>query len=178
MIHYLQACKYFLGLHVLFPAGQTVDAAYGAPLPIASVALSLDEVQYRCAGYIQAEIERYGDILDDRTDEADAEAKDSNEYSSNEEREDDASTEKRRKVPNLLLISTSVGTVTYSYYGFQCPRTLGQVFLRVCFLTGLCAGNIFPFMDWFNKHEYRDRTVFGTVSSYSLLACTSRLSHR
>ncbi|RDB23493.1 Cohesin subunit psc3 [Hypsizygus marmoreus] len=91
------AFKNLLDLHVLFTAGQTVDAD-GAPLPIASVALSLDdEVQYRCAGYIQAEIERYADTLDNGTDEADAEAKDSDEDSSNEEREDDASAEKRRK---------------------------------------------------------------------------------
>jgi cohesin complex subunit SA-1/2 len=34
-------------------------------LPMASVSLCLDdEVQYRCAGYIQAEIERYAEALD------------------------------------------------------------------------------------------------------------------
>ncbi|KAG6901242.1 hypothetical protein DXG01_001264, partial [Tephrocybe rancida] len=32
---------------------------------MASISLTLDdEVQYRCAGYIQAEIERYADTLD------------------------------------------------------------------------------------------------------------------
>jgi len=37
-------------------------------LPTASLALALDdEVQYRCAGYIQAEIERYADALEDET---------------------------------------------------------------------------------------------------------------
>lgn len=50
------------------------------------------------------------------------------------------------------LISASVGTVVY--YGFQCHPAFGQPFLALCFLTGL-AGNIFPFMDWFNKNEYR-----------------------
>lgn len=39
-------------------------AADGAPFPIASLALSLDdEIQYRCAGFIQAEIERYAEGL-------------------------------------------------------------------------------------------------------------------
>ena len=50
------------------------------------------------------------------------------------------------------LISASVGTVVY--YGFQCHPNLGRVFLSLCFATGL-AGNIFPFMDWFNQREYR-----------------------
>ncbi|RDB16685.1 Uncharacterized protein C30D11.11 [Hypsizygus marmoreus] len=66
------------------------------------------------------------------------------------------------------LISASVGTVVH--YGFQCHRTLGQVFLGVCFLTGL-AGNIFPFMDWFNKHEYRFyRIAFFLSLAFSALA--------
>lgn len=42
----------------------------GTPLPIAELALQLDdETQYRCAGYIQAEIERYAEFLDDEDDE-------------------------------------------------------------------------------------------------------------
>jgi cohesin complex subunit SA-1/2 len=48
-----------LNLHVLFCSTQPT-AADGSPLPTASFALKLDdEVQYRCAGYVQAEIERY-----------------------------------------------------------------------------------------------------------------------
>ena len=44
----------------------------GTPLPISSLALTLDdEVQYRCAGYIQAEIERYAEFLDDEDDDDD-----------------------------------------------------------------------------------------------------------
>lgn len=50
------------------------------------------------------------------------------------------------------LISASVGTVVH--YGFQCHPSIGHIFLGVCFLTGL-AGNIFPFMDWFNKRKYK-----------------------
>ncbi|KAF9050031.1 hemolysin-III related-domain-containing protein [Panaeolus papilionaceus] len=50
------------------------------------------------------------------------------------------------------LISASVGTVVH--YGFRCHPDIGHWFLGLCFATGL-AGNIFPFMDWFNQHEYR-----------------------
>ncbi|KAF5386189.1 hypothetical protein D9615_002593 [Tricholomella constricta] len=66
------------------------------------------------------------------------------------------------------LISASVGTVVH--YGFQCHPILGQVFLGVCFLTGL-AGNVFPFMEWFNKHEYRFyRIAFFLCLAFSALA--------
>lgn len=52
-------------LHVLFCSAETL-AADGLPLPTASLSLTLDdEVQYRCAGYVQAEIERYAEQLDD-----------------------------------------------------------------------------------------------------------------
>ncbi|KAG5641552.1 hypothetical protein DXG03_004787 [Asterophora parasitica] len=58
------AFKNLLDLHVLF-SGAEIVGVNGIPLPIASVSLSLDdEVQYRCAGYIQAEIERYADTLE------------------------------------------------------------------------------------------------------------------
>ncbi|KAF8893466.1 hemolysin-III related-domain-containing protein [Infundibulicybe gibba] len=50
------------------------------------------------------------------------------------------------------LISASVGTVVY--YGFQCHPGLGNAFLGLCFLMGV-AGNLFPFMEWFNQYEYR-----------------------
>ncbi|KAF9029519.1 hypothetical protein BDZ89DRAFT_1065307 [Hymenopellis radicata] len=63
------AFKNLLNLHVLFSANQTT-AADGTPLPTAAVALSMDdETQYRCAGYIQAEIERYTELIADSDDE-------------------------------------------------------------------------------------------------------------
>ncbi|KAF8070107.1 hemolysin-III related-domain-containing protein [Lyophyllum atratum] len=66
------------------------------------------------------------------------------------------------------LISASVGTVVH--YGFQCHPSLGQVFLSVCFLTGL-AGNVFPFMEWFNQHEYRFyRIAFFLSLAFSAIA--------
>lgn len=54
-----------MNLHILFCPSQSI-LPDGSRLPTASLPLSLDdEVQYRCAGFIQAEIERYGDELDD-----------------------------------------------------------------------------------------------------------------
>lgn len=58
------------------------------------------------------------------------------------------------------LISASVGTVVY--YGYQCHPGKGQTFLWLCFLTGL-AGNIFPFMEWFNERKYRV-SIYGCES--------------
>jgi cohesin complex subunit SA-1/2 len=54
-----------MNLHVLFCPTETVGPD-GASFPIAALSLSLDdEVQYRCAGFIQAEIERYAEELDE-----------------------------------------------------------------------------------------------------------------
>lgn len=58
--------------------------------------------------------------------------------------------------PLCRLISASVGTVVY--YGFQCYPHVGQTFLICCLLTGI-AGNVFPFMDWFNRREYKVRFI-------------------
>jgi hypothetical protein len=56
-----QAFKHLLDLHVLFALPESHE---GVALPTASVSLSFDdEAQYRCAGYIQAEIERYAESL-------------------------------------------------------------------------------------------------------------------
>lgn len=52
-----------LDLYVLFSPVNAVDSE-GAPLPTAMVPLTLDdEIQYRCAGYMQAEIERYAELV-------------------------------------------------------------------------------------------------------------------
>lgn len=64
----MQAFKYLLDLHVLFaPTQPTVADAEGEAGEEADP-LSLvldDETQYRCAGYIQAEIERFAELLED-----------------------------------------------------------------------------------------------------------------
>jgi len=67
----------------------------GASFPIASLALSLDdEVQYRCAGFIQAEIERYAEELDESTPSND---KGSDADESNESENDHAPAGKGKK---------------------------------------------------------------------------------
>jgi len=72
------------------------------------------------------------------------------------------------------LISASVGTVVY--YGFQCNPSVGNIFLVFCFLTGL-AGNICPFMDWFNQYEYRLwRIVFFLALAFSAVAPLAALA--
>ncbi|KAG7095706.1 hypothetical protein E1B28_006420 [Marasmius oreades] len=67
------------------------------------------------------------------------------------------------------LISASVGTVVH--FGFQdCHPILHKAFLALCFATGL-AGNIFPFMEWFNDLEYRIfRVGFFLSLAFSSLA--------
>ncbi|KAF8062324.1 hypothetical protein FPV67DRAFT_1508040 [Lyophyllum atratum] len=77
------AFKNLLDLHVLFSPAGTTD---GDPLPTATVSISLDdEVQYRCAGYIQAEIERYAETLDVADAEDEQEQKGSGDESGDEE---------------------------------------------------------------------------------------------
>ncbi|KAF9011840.1 hypothetical protein BDQ17DRAFT_1396897 [Cyathus striatus] len=62
------AFKYLLDLHVLFCASERLTAD-GRQLPTATIALSMaDELQYRCAGYIQAEIERYAELTGENAD--------------------------------------------------------------------------------------------------------------
>jgi len=65
-----------MNIHILFCPARTI-ATNGGLLPTASLALTLDdEVQYRCAGFIQAEIERFSEVIgvdvsaaDDNSDE-------------------------------------------------------------------------------------------------------------
>ena len=61
--------------------------------------------------------------------------------------------------PPLRLISASVGTIVH--YGFGCHTNVGKSFMGLCLATGL-AGNVFPFMAWFNKHEYRVRMILSS----------------
>jgi len=73
-----QSFKHLLDLHVLFSSANAFSPD-GSPLPTASLALTLDdELQYRCAGYIQAEIERHAEFLEDE-EEADKSQKSSSE---------------------------------------------------------------------------------------------------
>ncbi|PPQ90554.1 hypothetical protein CVT25_015868 [Psilocybe cyanescens] len=73
------------------------------------------------------------------------------------------------------LISASIGTIVH--YGFsQCHPNIGRAFLGVCFTTGV-AGNIFPFMAWFNQHQYRFyRIGFFLTLSFSAIGPMVALS--
>ena len=60
-----KAFQNLMTLHILFASSAEEDAE-GKPLPLSSLALSLsDELQYRCAGFVQAEIERYAEELEE-----------------------------------------------------------------------------------------------------------------
>jgi len=50
------------------------------------------------------------------------------------------------------LISASVGTVVH--YGLYCHEIPRVLFLSLCVASAV-LGTIFPFMNWFNKFEYR-----------------------
>ncbi|KAH9484973.1 hypothetical protein JR316_0001877 [Psilocybe cubensis] len=73
------------------------------------------------------------------------------------------------------LISASVGTIVH--YGFSdCHPNVGRAFLGLCLTTGI-AGNIFPFMNWFNQHKYRFyRIGFFLTLSFSAIGPMVALS--
>ncbi|KAJ7595027.1 hypothetical protein C8J56DRAFT_1013025 [Mycena floridula] len=71
-------------LHLLFVSPQSLD---GSPTPLSTVPLVMDdEIQYRCAGFIQAEVEQYIDTIDP-----------SDGRSEDEGSDDDVEKKKRRK---------------------------------------------------------------------------------
>ncbi|KAF8902622.1 hypothetical protein CPB84DRAFT_1961568 [Gymnopilus junonius] len=83
------AFKHLIDLHILFSSTNSYSLD-GTPQPIASLALSLDdETQHRCAGYIQAEIERYADFLDDNVDDDQSQNSDNNSSEGDEEAEEE-----------------------------------------------------------------------------------------
>jgi adiponectin receptor len=73
------------------------------------------------------------------------------------------------------LISASVGTIVH--YGFRCYPNLGSFFLSCCFLTG-AAGNVFPFLKWFNDIKYRHiRIVFFLCMAFTAIAPLAVLAY-
>ena len=82
-------------IHILFCPAQSVGAD-GKALPTASLALSLDkEIQERCAGFVQSEIERYSEELEAETPRDDD--SDSDKSGSDTDQEDNAKTKKGKK---------------------------------------------------------------------------------
>ena len=68
-----QSFTWLLNIHNLFhSAGREANAS---SLALGSLALPMeDEVQYRCAGYIQAEIERYAEEIEEDEEDDDEES--------------------------------------------------------------------------------------------------------
>lgn len=91
---------------MLFCPTQAV-AADGSPLPTASLTLTLDdEIQYRCASYVQAEIERYAeeivaDVPDSGRDE-DASESDGDEHGKARSKEPKGKVSKDAKTAHAL----------------------------------------------------------------------------
>ncbi len=93
-----QAFQNLMNLDILFCPAQTV-APDGSDLPTAALALTLDdETQYRCAGFVQAEIERYAEELDEnKSEDGDSDEQDSEREQSEEERGAKAARSKKSK---------------------------------------------------------------------------------
>ncbi|KAI0356888.1 hypothetical protein OH77DRAFT_1423133 [Trametes cingulata] len=88
------AFQNLLTLHILFCPSETT-APDGTRLPTAAVPLSLDdEVQYRCAGFVQAEIERYAEEIAEPEPEEEA---GSEEDSDGEEEQEEADEQPKGK---------------------------------------------------------------------------------
>ena len=69
-----------MNLHILF-----CQPSEGTVLPTSVLAITLaDEVQYRCAGFVQAEIERYADALEEESPEEEDEDEESDRDSEDE----------------------------------------------------------------------------------------------
>lgn len=102
LTHLLQAFKNLLDLHVLFSSSETL-AADGSPLLLASekMALSMDdEIQWRCAGYVQAEVQRYAETSRELEDEEDEVVQDTEGESEDEDEENDENNAKATKKPS------------------------------------------------------------------------------
>ncbi|KAI0089427.1 hypothetical protein BDY19DRAFT_1070111 [Irpex rosettiformis] len=92
------AFQNLMNLHILFCPAQSI-APDGSELPTAKLALTLDdETQYRCAGFVQAEIERYAEELAERkSDSVESDEQDSEREQSEEEGETKAIRSKKSK---------------------------------------------------------------------------------
>jgi len=72
------------------------------------------------------------------------------------------------------LISASVGTVVH--YGFYCHATPRVVFVSFSVVSAL-LGTVFPFMDWFDRFEYRMyRIAFFLGLAFSAVAPLAQMA--
>jgi cohesin complex subunit SA-1/2 len=76
-----------------------------------------DEVQYRCAGYIQAEIDRYAEFLDNNADEDDNQKSDADELS--EDENEGNPTTKNKEVKARKTAVRREGQISFSLLTFE-----------------------------------------------------------
>lgn len=90
-----QAFQNLMHLHILFCPGETTTAN-GNQLPTAQIALSLsEEDQHRFAGFVQTEIERYAEELEEAAPPREEESED--EDSGVDQTEDEGKAKGKRK---------------------------------------------------------------------------------
>ena len=82
-----------------------------------------DEVQYRCAGYIQAEIDRYAEFLDDNAEEDDNQKSDAEELSE-DGNEEGTSTIKKKEVKAKKTAPRREGQISFSLLTFENGRLI------------------------------------------------------
>lgn len=98
------AFKQLMHIHVLFSAPQD---------PLLALKLD-DEVQYRCAGYVEAEIERFAEEVEELTDVEEEEEEESGD-------EDTQTIKKRKRAANGKAKAPADGT--YSPISLSVPHT-------------------------------------------------------
>ncbi|THH30478.1 hypothetical protein EUX98_g3693 [Antrodiella citrinella] len=103
------AFQNLMNLHILF-----CQSPGDAPLPTSTIALSFtDEVQYRCAGFVQAEIERYAEELEELAPDAEDES-DEEESDLSDSGDEDAPKRKKRKKGKGKKAAAAAATVNKS----------------------------------------------------------------
>ncbi|TDL19464.1 hypothetical protein BD410DRAFT_773910 [Rickenella mellea] len=91
------AFQHLMTLYSLFCPASTTGPD-GTQLPLAPLALTMDdEVQYRCAGFVQAEIERYAEDMEGERPHRDTGSGDESQFGSGSELEEDGDAAKAKK---------------------------------------------------------------------------------
>ena len=83
-----------------------------------------DEVQYRCAGYIQAEIDRYAEFLDDNADEDDNQKSDADDLSGDENENEGNPTTKKKEVKARKMAPRREGQIFFCLFTFENRRLI------------------------------------------------------
>lgn len=138
-----------MNLHILFCPAQSV-APDGSPLPTAALALTLnDETQYRCAGFVQAEIERYAEELSEsgHTDQEDNEIDSEQDQSEDDEQ---AKPKRKEKLKGKRRVQTG-GSGTFQH---------------VCTLPSLTKRYIILLDDNARSHLEKEYLFMGVIATF------------